>query len=88
MVERSLCKRMVERSRLSASRYIFLFLYTMEKSIIYAYQYRHRYRVIIDDKGQSCYQGYFEPYTIPIEVGDDVKQERRVDVRTRKSTRV
>ena len=87
MVERSLCKRKVERSRLSASRYIF-FVCVMEKRIIYVYEYRPRYRVIIDDKGQSYDQGYFEAYRRPIEVGDDVKEERRVDVRTRKSTRV
>ena len=88
MVERSLCKRKVGRSRLSASRYILFFFGVMEKRVIYVYEYRYRYRVIIDAKGQSSDQGYFEPYPMPIEVGDDVKQERRVDVRTSKSTRV
>ena len=52
------------------------------------YEYRPRVRVIIDDKGQSYEQRYFEAYRRPIEVDDDVKKERRVDVRTTKSTRV
>ena len=85
MVERSLCKRKVGRSRLSASRYIF-FLCWMDKFTIYVYDYRPRVRVIIDDKGQSYKEGYYEVYRRPIEV--NVKQERKVDVRTAKSTRV
>ena len=87
MVERSLCKRKVERSRLSASR-SFFFLCIMDKYITYVYEYRYRYRVIIDAKDQSSDQGYFEAYRRPIEVDYNVKQERRVDARTGKSTSV
>ena len=60
LVERSLCKQKVERSRLSASRYIFLLFVSWKKK---------------DDE-------------VPVEIGDDGKQERRVDVRARKSTSV
>ena len=61
-------------------------IWNMEKYIIYeyVYEYRPRVRVRTDDTTQSYYKAY--AYRRAIEI--DVKKERRVDVRTRESTRV
>ena len=64
------------------------FLFIMEKYIIYEYVYEYRptVRVRTDDKGLSYHQTYYRVHRRAIET--DVKKERRVDVRTRESTRV